>query len=107
MLSAVIPKIAVSCSQSILFSCTNEFFAPEKRRTILFSCLVWARIWVLTAPFINTSSATHQILPLSVYGMLSIIGGITLILLSSRTLESKSLNMVVHLDYLFRMDGKL
>lgn len=84
------PKIAVSCSQSILVTCTAELVSPEKRRILTFSCVVWARICLLTAPFIGVLSAIHQVLSLSVFGILNIIGGLAISVLSSpRTIERK------------------
>ncbi len=90
MLTAVVPKIAVSCSQSILFACTAELIAPEKRKILIFSCTVWARIWLLTAPYIGALMDEHQLLPLSIFGTLSVIGGIATFLISTpRTIEQK------------------
>lgn len=90
MLTAIIPKIAVSCSQAMLFSCTIELVKPEKRKILVFSCIVWARIWLLTAPYIGGLREVHQLLPLSVFGMLSVIGGVATSLISSpRTIEKE------------------
>lgn len=90
MLTAIIPKMAVSCSQSILFTCTAELVEPKKRKILVFSCVVWARIWLLTAPYIGTLIEIHQLLPLSVFGLLSAIGGIaTCLIRTPRTIEKK------------------
>lgn len=90
MLTAIVPKIAVSCSQSILFTCTAELVKPEKRKILVFSCIVWARIWLLTAPYIGALMEIHQLLPLSVFGMLSAIGGVSTCFISTpRTIEKE------------------
>ncbi|XP_037033782.1 organic cation transporter protein-like isoform X2 [Bradysia coprophila] len=90
ILTAVIPKIAVSCSQSILFTCTAELVSAEKRKILIFSCVVWARMCLLTAPFIGALSAVHQVLSLSVFGILNIFGGFAMSILSSpKTLDRK------------------
>lgn len=88
MLTAIVPKIAVSCSQSILFTCTTELVAPEKRKLLMLSCVISARICLLTAPFIGTLMNIHQLLPLSVFGGLSAIGGVcTCLIVTARTFE--------------------
>lgn len=90
MLTAIIPKMAVSCSQSILFTCTTELVEPEKRKILVFSCIVWARIWLLSAPYIGALMEIQQLLPLSVFGLLSAIGGIATILIRTpRTIEKE------------------
>lgn len=83
MLTAIIPKMAVSCSQSMLFTCTTELVPPEKRIILVFSCVVWARIWLLTAPYIGALLDIHLILPLSIFGMLSAIGGVATFVIST------------------------
>ncbi|KAG4065097.1 hypothetical protein HA402_007494, partial [Bradysia odoriphaga] len=91
MLTAIIPKIAVSCSQSILFTCTTELVSPDKRKILMFSCVVWARICLLTAPYIGTLLEIHQVLPLSVFGGLSAIGGVcTCLIRTSKTFEKQA-----------------
>lgn len=91
MLTAIIPKMAVSCSQSILFACTTELVKPEKRKILVFSCIIWARIWLLTAPYIGGLRIVHQLLPLSVFGILSAIGGVAICLISTPKTNSPSL----------------
>lgn len=83
MLTAIVPKIAVSCSQSILFTCSTELVRPEKRKILLVSCVIWARIWLLTAPYIGALIEFHQLLTLSVFGMLSVIGGSAIYLIKT------------------------
>ncbi len=90
MVTAIIPKIAVSCSQSILFTCTAELVTPEKRKILIFSCIVWARMWLLTAPYIGALTQIHQLLPLSIFGLLSAIGGVcTYLIRTPRTIEKE------------------
>lgn len=76
MMTAGISKMAVSIAQSMLFSCTGELVAPEKRPILMFSCVVWARIWLLCAPFIGALAGFHQSLGLAAFGTLSVIGGV-------------------------------
>lgn len=85
MLIAGLAKMAVSVAQSVLFTCTGELVAPEKRPALLFSCVVWARLWLLSAPFIGALVGFHQSLPLATFGMLSVIGGVATAVLPRRT----------------------
>lgn len=86
MIPATLAKSAVSCSQAVLFTCTGELVLPEQRKSCVFSCVVWARIWLLTAPFIGALMVYHPMLPLVVFGILSAIGGIsTAVLLIPKT----------------------
>lgn len=76
MLLAGLAKIGVSVAQSMLFACTGELVAPERRPMLLFSCVVWARICLLGAPFIAALVGVHQSLPLASFGALSVLGGL-------------------------------
>lgn len=79
MFTAFIAKVAISTSQSMLFTSTVELVPPEKRKICMLSCVIWARLWLLSAPFIGALVGFHQNMPLSVFGMLSAIGGIATI----------------------------
>lgn len=83
MFVALLAKVAVSVSQSMLFTCTVELIAPEKRRICMLSCVVWARVWLLSAPFIGALVGFHQVLPLAAFGMLSCLGGIATLMIRS------------------------
>lgn len=93
----MICKTAISCSQAILVTCSSELVSPEKRKICLYSCIVWARIWLLTAPFIGVLSQIHQVLGLVAFGILTTVGGLaTCILISPKTIPSnktKPLNL--------------
>lgn len=83
MLTAVVPKIAVSCSQSILFACTIEIVKPEQRQNLVLSCLLSGRICLLAAPYIGYLMDVHQLLPLSIFGVFGVLGGIATCLIST------------------------
>lgn len=99
MLTALIPKMTVSCSQSILITCTTELVPPEKRKILVFSCLIWARIWSTSAPYIGVLLDVHQLLPLSVFGILSAIGGVaTYVINTPKTIAKKSVDTETEIE---------
>lgn len=105
MLTAIIPKIAVSCSLSILLASTTELVEPEKRKVLAFSCIVGARIVLLTAPFIGALNAIHEVLALSVYGALNVIGGIATVIISTpKTVPKRHSNPVITSDTIFNIE---
>lgn len=84
MVLAALAKVAVSTAQSMLFTCTGELVAPEKRPMLLMSCVVWARIWLLGAPFVVALNELHGRLALVVFGGLSMLGGLAMTVLPRR-----------------------
>lgn len=76
MTLAMISKIATTCSQAVLFTCTSELVPTTKQKICMFSCVVWARIWLLTAPFIGAVTFLHNLFPLAAFGFIEFCGGI-------------------------------
>ncbi|XP_031635395.1 organic cation transporter-like protein [Contarinia nasturtii] len=76
MTLAMISKIATTCSQAVLYTCTAELLPAPKRNICMFSCVVWARTCLLTAPFICTLTFVHNLFPLAAFGFIEICGGI-------------------------------
>lgn len=76
MTLAMLSKMATTCSQTVLVSSTGELVPLPKQRICIFSCIVWARIWLLTAPFIGAITFIHNLLPMALFGVLGLIGGI-------------------------------
>lgn len=76
MTLAMLSKMATTCSQTVLVASTGELVSPAQRKICIFSCVVWARIWLLTAPFIGAITFIHNLLPLAAFGVLGSIGGI-------------------------------
>ncbi|XP_030373750.1 solute carrier family 22 member 4 [Scaptodrosophila lebanonensis] len=83
MLSAMISKMAISCTLSILTTCTGELVSPEKRKITAFSTICWARFWLLGAPFIGACVVFGQLVPQTAFASLSIWGGLMTALISS------------------------
>lgn len=76
MTLAMLSVIATTCSQTVLFTCTAELLPTTKQKIGIFSCVVWARIWLLTAPFIGALTFIHNLFPLAAFGLIELCGGI-------------------------------
>lgn len=84
-------KIAISSTLAILTTCTTELVSAEKKRMCAFSTIVWARIWLLTAPFIGATSIFGQFIPQTALSTMSIVGGfVTMLISSPRTLPKNT-----------------
>lgn len=87
MCSAMVSKMAISSTLAMLTTCTTELVCDEKKKMCAFSTIVWARIWLLTAPFVGATIVFGQLVPQTAFATLSIIGGLlTMCLSSARTL---------------------
>lgn len=53
MVTSMTAKISISTTLSILTTSTTELVSGEKKRLCGYSTIVWARIWLLTAPFVG------------------------------------------------------
>ena len=85
MIIATLPKAGVSCAQSMLLACMAEVMPPNKKIPYVFSVVTWARVWLLSAPFINVLKKVDVAMSLSAYCFLSIFGGIcTCLMLTPR-----------------------
>lgn len=82
MVTAMVAKSATTCSQTVLVASTGELVSPLKQKICVFSCVVWARIWLLTAPFIGVITFIHYLAPLAAFGQLGLMGGIATCLIS-------------------------
>lgn len=76
MTLAMISKIATTCSQAVLFTCTSEVVPTTKQKICMFSCVVYARFWLLTAPFIGAFTFLHNLFPLAAFGFIELCGGL-------------------------------
>jgi len=56
MVTSMVSKIAISSTLSILITCTTEIVSPEKRRLCGYTSIIWARIWLLTSPFVGATA---------------------------------------------------
>lgn len=100
MLSAMISKAAISSTLSMLTTCTVELVSDEKKKICALSTIVWARIWLLTAPFVGATIVFGDLVPQSAFASLSILGGIITMMISSpRTIPKKKTNIDLSTDH--------
>lgn len=83
MCSSMVSKIAISSTLAILTTCTTELVCGEKKKICGFSTIVYARVWLLCAPFIGATIVYGQLIPQTALATLSIIGGVLSSLISS------------------------
>lgn len=89
MCSSMVSKVAISSTLAILTTCTTELVSGEKKKMCGFSTIVYARIWLLCAPFIGATIVYGQLIPQTAFSTLSIIGGVLSTLISSPRTVSK------------------
>ena len=88
MLTAMVSKVAISSTLAVLTTCTTELVCAEKKRICGFSTIVYARTWLLCAPFIGATIVFGDLIPQTALSTLSIIGGILSMLITSpRTIQ--------------------
>lgn len=84
MLTAMLAKTATTCSQTVLVASTGELVPAVKQKVCIFSCIVFARIWLLTAPFIGVITFVHYLAPVAAFGLLGLVGGVATCYISRR-----------------------
>lgn len=93
MFISMISKAAISSTLAILATCTIELVPLEKQKICSFSTTVWARIWLLTAPYMGATIVFGRFVPQTLFASLSILGGlITMLISSPRTIPIKKIN---------------
>lgn len=91
MFISMISKAAISSTLAILTTCTIELVPLEKRKICSFSTTVWARIWLLTAPYMGATIVFGRFVPQTLFASLSIFGGfITMLISSPRTIPKRT-----------------
>ncbi|XP_044313019.1 solute carrier family 22 member 3 isoform X2 [Drosophila rhopaloa] len=83
MCSAMVSKMAISTTLSILTTCTVELVSDDKKKITSFSTICWARFWLLGAPFIGSTVVFGQLIPQTAFASLAIFGGLCTALISS------------------------
>lgn len=93
MLTAMSSKITISLTLAVLTTCTQELVAgpPSKKKLLVFSAVVWGRIWFMGAPLIGAFNAYGKYVPQTIYAMISLVGGLlSMMITSPRTCPKKS-----------------
>lgn len=101
MLTSMCAKISISTTLSILTTCSTEFVTAEKKRKCGYEIIVWARIWLLAAPFVGATVVFGKLVPQTVMSIANIVGGLlTAAIVSPRTipLPEKSHNCLYKMD---------
>ncbi|CAO1388922.1 unnamed protein product [Diamesa serratosioi] len=83
MVTSMTAKISISTTLSILTTSTVELVSGEKKRLCGYSTIVWARIWLLTAPFVGATVVLGQLVPQTAMSILNIIGSLLTALINS------------------------
>ncbi|KAL9896733.1 organic cation transporter protein isoform 1-T1 [Glossina fuscipes fuscipes] len=83
MLTAMVSKVAISCTLAILTTSTIELVSNEKRRVCAISTICWARFWLLGAPFVGNTVVFGQLVPQTAFASMAIVGGLLSSLISS------------------------
>ncbi|KAI9579238.1 hypothetical protein GQX74_004710 [Glossina fuscipes] len=83
MLTAMVSKVAISCTLAILTTSTIELVSNEKRRVCAISTICWARFWLLGAPFVGNTIVFGQLVPQTAFASMAIVGGLLSSLISS------------------------
>lgn len=90
MLTAMVSKIAISSTLAMLTCSTTELVCAEKKKICAFSTIVWARLWLLTAPFVGATIVFGDFIPQTAFASLAILGGLITTLISSpRTIPNE------------------
>nr|XP_019529218.2 organic cation transporter protein-like [Aedes albopictus] len=76
MLTAMASKVSISCSLALCFTCSAELVGARKKPGVSYSCTIFGRTCFLTAPFIVATVKYGQLVPLTAFGSMVILGGI-------------------------------
>ncbi|XP_059099619.1 organic cation transporter protein-like isoform X1 [Tigriopus californicus] len=85
---AFIGKATITLAFGTIFTYTAEIFPTVVRATGLGSCSCFARFGALIAPWIGMLDSYHPYVPITIYGVLAMVAGIT-VLFFPETKESK------------------
>lgn len=73
----MVAKMSVSSTLCLLSTCTTETVSEDKRKVCGYYTTVWARVWLLSAPFIGaTSYFFGRFIPQTALGVLTFLGGV-------------------------------
>lgn len=83
MLTAMASKVTISLSLAVLTTCTHELVSADKKKLMVFSAVVWGRIWFMGAPLIGAFNVYGKYVPQTIYAIISGVGGLLSMLISS------------------------
>ncbi|XP_062561076.1 organic cation transporter protein-like isoform X2 [Armigeres subalbatus] len=82
--TAMVSKMSISCSLALLFTCTAELVETSKKSGAVYSCTIWGRTCFLVAPFIVATVKFGQLIPLTAFGSIVIVGGIIVLCIKEK-----------------------
>lgn len=82
MMPSMAIKVATSTGLCLLMVCTADLVTPEKKKTLMFSAVIWSRAWFIWAPFIFLLKIYDPVLPLTVFATLIVVGGLLMSLVN-------------------------
>lgn len=83
MLTAMASKATISLTLAVLTTCTHELVSPDKKKLLVFSAVVWGRIWFMGAPLIGAFNVYGKYVPQTIYAIISLVGGLLSMLITS------------------------
>lgn len=83
MLTAMSSKMTISLTLAVLTTCTHELVTADKKKLLVFSAVVWGRIWFMGAPLIGWFNIYGKFVPQTIYAAISLIGGLLSMMISS------------------------
>lgn len=77
MCTSMVAKMAVSSTLCLLNTCTTELVSTDKRKVLAYWSTVWARCWLLGAPFIGALGSVYgRFIPQTVLATMTFMGGV-------------------------------
>lgn len=83
MLTAMSSKVTISLTLAVLTTCTHELVAADKKKLLVFSAVVWGRIWFMGAPLIGAFNVYGKFVPQTIYAIISLVGGVLSMMITS------------------------
>lgn len=83
MMTAMSSKMTISLTLAVLTTCTHELVTADKKKLLVFSAVVWGRIWFMGAPLIGAFNVYGKFVPQTIYAMISLVGGLLSMLITS------------------------
>lgn len=83
MLTAMASKVAISLTLAVLTTCTNELVSADRKKLLVFSAVVWGRIWFMGAPLIGAFGVYGKYVPQTIYAIISLVGGLLSMMITS------------------------
>lgn len=84
---AMMGRIAIACSLTILTVASGNQFAPEHKAQGVFTCVTISRVFLQQAPFVGTLAVYGERVSLSVFGLYTFLAGVSALTQTMKTKE--------------------